>query len=409
MTGPPPATTSQQRQAVLAGFLGWTLDAFDFFLLVFVLQPVAHDFGRSLPALALTITASLATRPLGALLFGLLADRYGRRRLLIWNILFYSLIEVLSGLAPSYAVFFGLRLLYGVGMGGEWGVGASLALESVPARLRGLLSGLLQEGYAVGYILAAVAYAVVFPLWGWRALFLIGGVPGLLSLLVIVRVEESAAWHQARTDWASYRRQLGAQKKLFVYLVLLMAAMNLISHGTQDMYPTFLRLQRHYSVHATSIVTIVSMLGAIVGGLAVGAISDRIGRRRAMLAAVLLAVATIPLWVGGASAGLILVGAFLMQALVQGAWGVIPAHLNELSPAAMRGFFPGFVYQLGVLIASGVGYLEAVLAQRYSYAIAMGGLAAGVLLLAAVAIAVGPEAKGIAFLEAAAEAARRRP
>lgn len=392
---------ANQRNAVLAGFLGWTLDAFDFFVLVFVLGPVAHDFGRSIPAIALTITASLAMRPVGALAFGLLADRYGRRRLLIWNILFYSVIEVLSGLAPSYGIFLGLRLLYGVGMGGEWGVGASLALESVPARLRGLFSGLLQEGYAVGNLLAAIAYFAIFPHFGWRMLFFVGGLPGLLSLFIIVKVKETEAWEQARTDWPTYRRAIYDNRRLFLYLVALMAVMNFISHGTQDMYPTFLRLERHFSVHATAVISAISMIGAIAGGLFFGLASDRIGRKRAMIWAVLLGVLTIPLWVLGSSAALIVVGAFCMQFMVQGAWGVIPAHLNELSPGSLRGFFPGFAYQLGVLIASSVGYIEAVLAGHFSYATAMGSLAAALLLIGAAVIAVGPEAKGIAFVRGA--------
>jgi MFS transporter, SHS family, lactate transporter len=391
---------ANQRNAVMAGFLGWTLDAFDFFILVFVLLPVAHDFGRSVPAIALTITASLAMRPVGALIFGLLADRYGRRKLLIANILFYSVMEVLSGLAPTYTIFMVLRLLYGVGMGGEWGVGASLALESVPAKWRGLLSGLLQEGYAVGYLLAAIAYALIFPHVGWRMMFFVGGLPGLLSLFVIVKVKETEAWHQSRTDWATYRRAIFAHRKLFCYLVALMAMMNFISHGTQDMYPTFLRVQRHFSVDATSAATIISMIGAITGGLFFGLGSDRFGRKRSMVTAVLLAVVVIPLWLGS-SLRLIMLGAFVMQFMVQGAWGVIPAHLNELSPHQLRAFFPGFAYQLGVLIASSVSYIEALLAQHFSYSQAMGCLAVGVLLVGAVVIALGPEARGIAFLHKA--------
>lgn len=390
---------ANQRNAVLAGFLGWTLDAFDFFILVMVLGPVAHDFGRSIPAIAFALTASLMTRPVGAFVFGLLADRFGRRKLLIWNILFYSVIEVLSGLAPTYGVFLFLRFLYGIGMGGEWGVGASLALESVPARLRGLLSGLLQEGYAVGYILAAIAYALVFPHFGWRTMFFIGGLPGLLSLFVIVKVKETEAWEQSRTDWATYKRAIFDNKKLFLYLIVLMAMMNFISHGTQDMYPTFLRLQRHFSVHSTSIITIISMIGAIAGGLFFGFYSDRFGRKRSMVTAVLLAVVMVPLWVLGSSEAWIILGAFLMQFMVQGAWGVIPAHLNELSPAQLRGFFPGFAYQLGVLVASSVIYVEAVLAQHFSYSTSMGVLAAGVLLIGALVISLGPESKGIAFVK----------
>jgi len=390
---------ANQRNAVAAGFLGWTLDAFDFFILVFVLLPVAQEFGRSVPAITLTITASLAMRPVGALIFGLLADRYGRRKLLISNILFYSLIEILSGLAPTYTVFLALRLLYGVGMGGEWGVGASLALESVPAKWRGVLSGMLQEGYALGYLLAAIAYALISPHASWRVMFFVGGLPGLLSLFVIVKVKETEAWHQSRTDWPTYRRAIFANWKRFCYLVALMAMMNFISHGTQDMYPTFLRVERHFSVHATSMITVVSMVGAIAGGLFFGLSSDRFGRKRSMGAAVILAVLAIPLWITGSTIALILVGAFVMQFMTQGAWGVIPAHLNELSPGQLRGFFPGFAYQLGVLAASSVAYIEALLAQHFSYANAMGYLAAGLMVITALVIALGPEARGVAFLQ----------
>ncbi len=391
------AERANQRNALIAGFLGWTLDAFDFFVLTFVLAAIARDFHRSVPAIALTLTASLMTRPIGALVFGLMADRYGRRLPLMLDIVFYSIIEFLSGLAPNYAVFFVLRLLYGVGMGGEWGVGASLAMESVPARWRGILSGLLQEGYACGFLLAALAYALVFPVWGWRALFFIGGLPALLSLFVRAKVRETEAWHRSRTDWASYRRAIARHLPLFAYLVLLMAVMNFISHGTQDLYPTFLQRQRHFSPSLAAAVTIVSMIGAIVGGLVFGLLSDHVGRRRAMTAAVLVAAVLVPLWVLAPSVALVALGAFLMQFMVQGAWGVIPAHINELSPDQLRGFFPGFAYQLGVLIASSIAYFEALIGEHFSYSFSMGILAASVLLAGAIVITAGPEARGVTF------------
>jgi len=402
-TALPPAvgrvhTRNTARNAVAAGFLGWTLDAFDFFVLIFVLVPIATDFGRSIPAIALTITASLATRPVGAFLFGLLADRYGRRKLLMANIVFYSLMEVLSGLAHSYPVFFVLRLLYGVGMGGNWGVGASLAMESVPTRWRGVVSGLLQSGYAMGNVLAATAYYTVYPRWGWRAMFFVGAFPALLTLFICIKVEEPEAWHQVRTDWATYRAAIFRNTRVFLYLVALMAMMNFISHGTQDMYPTFLQRQRHFNVHATSIITLISMIGAILGGLTFGHFSDRLGRRRSMVTAALLAVTTIPLWLLAPNQPLIVLGAFLMQFMVQGAWGVIPAHINELSPIQLRGFFPGLAYQFGVLIASSIGYFEAVLGEHFSYATSMGFLAAAVLLIGAVVIWSGPKAKGASFV-----------
>jgi len=394
----PTAERANQRNAVIACFLGWTLDAFDFFILTFLLAPIGKDFHKSIPELALAILASLATRPIGAFVFGLLADRYGRRLPLMLDILFYSAIEVASGFAPSYSVFIVLRLLYGIGMGGEWGVGASLAMESVPAKWRGILSGVLQEGYAFGYLLAAVAYWLVFPHFGWRAMFFIGGAPALLTLFIRSKVEESSAWAaSARMKWGAYFDSILQNWKRFAYLVLLMALMNFISHGTQDFYPTFLQSQRGYSPRATALITVLSMIGAIVGGVLVGLYSDRRGRRRAMIGAAIFAVALIPLWIAAPNLPLILLGAFLMQFMVQGAWGVIPAHINELSPDTLRGFFPGLAYQLGVLFAASSAYLEAIMGKRMSYGHAMGIFAAIVLIVGAVVMALGPEAHGIAF------------
>ena len=386
-----------QRNAVLAGFLGWTFDAFDFFVLTFVLVPVAKEFHRTIPEIALTLTASLAMRPVGAFLFGLMADRYGRRLPLMLDILFYSVIEFLSGLAPSYRAFLVLRLLYGIGMGGEWGVGASLAMESVPAKWRGMLSGLLQEGYALGYLLAAVAYFNVFPHWGWRAMFFIGGAPALLTLFIRARVKEPEAWRRSRTDWSTYRRAIFGNWKRFVYLVLLMAMVNFISHGTQDLYPTYLQQQRGFSPRLTSFITILSMIGAIAGGVVVGLYSDRVGRRRSMFTALAAGLLLIPLWAFAPSLWLICLGAFLMQFMVQGAWGVIPAHITELSPDQLRGFFPGLAYQLGVLCASLSVYIESALSLRWTYGTAMGAFAAIVLAGGLLVVAPGPEAHRIAF------------
>ena len=393
-----PETRSNARYAVAAGFLGWTLDAFDFFVVVFVLSAVAKNFGRSIPALALTLTVTLAMRPLGAFAFGLLADHYGRRLVLLANVAFFSLMEVMSGLSQSYAQFFLLRLLYGIGMGGNWGVGASLAMESAPPKWRGILSGLLQEGYALGNVLAAVAYYTIFPRWGWRVMFFVGAAPGLATMLLCLRVQDPQAWQESRTDWSTYRRAIFKNSRLFLYLVALLAAMNFISHGTQDLYPTFLQRQRHFDVNATALITGLSMLGAILGGLTIGHFSDRMGRRRAMVWAELLGMAAVPLWIMATRAPLILLGAFIIQFMVQGAWGVIPAHINELSPPQLRGFFPGFAYQLGVLIASSIGYIEALLGEHFSYSISMGSLAVVVLCIGVAVISAGPEAKGVPFV-----------
>jgi SHS family lactate transporter-like MFS transporter len=391
------ADRTNQRNALIAGFLGWTLDAFDFFVLTYVLVPVANDFRLSVPDIALTLLATLAMRPVGAFVFGLMADRYGRRLPMALDVAFYTVVEVLSGLAPNYTAFFVLRLLYGIGMGGEWGVGASLAMESVPAKWRGTLSGLLQEGYAFGALLAGLAYYVIFPRWGWRPLFFIGAVPAALTLIVLARVRETEAWRQSRTDWTTYKNAMFRNWKLFLYLVLLMTMMNFMSHGTQDLYPTFLQRQRHFGARLTATTSMISMVGAILGGLAFGWYSDRQGRRRAMVTAALLAALLTPLWILAPSLFLVTLGAFLMQFMVQGAWGVIPAHINELSPGALRGFFPGFAYQLGVLCASSIGYVEAVVGEHFSYTQSMGILAATVLLVGAAVIALGPEAHGVKF------------
>ena len=389
---------TKARYAVAAGFLGWTLDAFDFFVVVFVLSAVARNFDRSIPAIALTLTVTLAMRPVGAFAFGLLADHYGRRLVLLANVAFFTLMEVMSGLARSYTQFFLLRLLYGIGMGGNWGVGASLAMESAPPKWRGILSGLLQEGYALGNVLAAIAYYTIFPRWGWRVMFFVGAAPGLVTMLLCLRVQDPQAWQESRTNWSTYRRAIFKNSRLFLYLVALMAAMNFISHGTQDLYPTFLQRQRHFGVNATALITGLSMIGAILGGLTFGHFSDRTGRRRAMVCAELLGMAAVPLWIMAPNQPLILLGAFIMQFMVQGAWGVIPAHINELSPPQLRGFFPGFAYQLGVLIASSIGYIEALLGEHFSYSISMGSLAIVVLCIGAIVISAGPEAKGVPFV-----------
>ncbi|HXW61450.1 MAG TPA: MFS transporter [Candidatus Acidoferrales bacterium] len=395
-----PAERANARNAFIAGFLGWTLDAFDYFILTYVLAQVGADFHRSVVDMAATITVSLMVRPIGALIFGLMADRYGRRLPLMLDVLFYSLVEVLCGFARTYRTFFMLRVLYGMAMGGEWGVGASLAMESIPAKWRGILSGLLQEGYALGNLLAALAFWWIFPHWGWRAMFFMGGLPALLVLYIRAKVKESEAWKAevaARASWRAYLGAVVANWKRFLYLVLLVSALAFISHGTQDLYPTFLQQQRRFSTEVTAMINVLSMVGAIVGGLLVGWYSDRHGRRRAMVTAAVLGVLLIPMWVFAPTMASIAVGAFGMQFMVQGAWGVVPAHTTELSPGPLRGFFPGLAYQLGVLIAAGSATVEAALTRHFTYAQAMGGFAAISLVVGAIVIAAGPEAHRVRF------------
>ena len=394
------APGSGHRAAVLAGFLGWMLDAFDFFLVVMCLTAIAKEFGQTDKAVAGAITLTLMFRPVGALIFGLLADRYGRRKPLMLNLVFYSVLSVLSGLAPTFGWFVVCRALFGIGMGGEWGVGASLAMEKAPTRMRGLLSGLLQEGYAAGNLLAALAYFVVFPRWGWRPLFFIGGLPALLAIFVRYRVKESEVWRRTRHEtWSGLGAAIGGQWKLFLYLTVMMAGMNFASHGTQDMYPTFLQRDWHFTPQQRSALTAFSMVGAICGGLLVGMLSDRIGRRRAIVGSLVGAILIVPLWALSPWVGGLVAGAFLMQFMVQGAWGVIPAHITELAPGGVRGFLPGFAYQCGVLIAASVGYLEAVFATGRSYAVSMAMVAATVFAFAAIVVALGWERKGVAFVE----------
>jgi SHS family lactate transporter-like MFS transporter len=392
-----------QRNAVLAGFLGWTLDAFDFFILTLIIDDVATAFGKSRPDIAFALTVTLAMRPLGAIIFGIMADRLGRRLPLMLNVIFYAILSVLSGLAPNYQVFLLLRMLFGVCMGGEWGVGASLALESASPRVRGLLSGLLQEGYAIGNVLSALAFRLLYPTFsslypgnGWRMMFFLGGLPALLSLFIRSRVKESAAWHEHRTDWTTYRRSMMQYWRRFAYLVVLMTMMNFMSHGTQDMYPTLLG-SLGYSRARIADVTMLSGIGAVLGGLTFGFYSDTAGRRRSMLIAIVCSLLVVPFWIAGHSPARILVGVFLMQFFVQGAWGVIPAHINELSPNHLRGFFPGFAYQLGVLCASSIPTLEAVLGERFTYTQAMGGLVSAVFIGAFFVTLLGPEARGVSF------------
>jgi MFS transporter, SHS family, lactate transporter len=398
---PPQASVpagSSHRAAVLAGYLGWTLDAFDFFLVVLTLTAIGKEFGKSRPEMALTLTVTLAFRPVGAFIFGLLADRYGRRLPLMLDLVFYSIIEVLSGFAPNYTVFMILRALFGSGMGAEWGVGASLAMEKVPPRLRGVLSGILQEGYAMGYLLAALAYYFFFPIWGWRPLFFLGGLPALLAFYVRFQVKESEVWEESKHEsWKELARAIAAHWKLFLYIVLLMTMMNFVSHGTQDMYPTVLESEHHLLPAQQAIVTAISMVGAILGGLFFGHFSDRFGRRRSIVIGLLLGVVMIPLWAFAPSTALLMLGAFLMQFMVQGAWGVIPAHLSELAPNSVRGFLPGFAYQCGVLFAGSIAYIEAVYAAKASLQTAMALTALTVFIVAAIVVAAGRENRGVSF------------
>ncbi len=394
-----PASESGHRAAMVAGFSGWLLDAFDFFLVTFCLTAIARDFHKSDAQIALVITMTLAFRPVGGFVFGLLADRYGRRRPLMINIGFFAAAEIITGLAPNYTVLLIVRALFGVVMGGQWGVGASLVMEKAPSHRRGILSGLLQEGYAAGNVLAALSFFFLYGRVGWRPLFFLGSLPAILLVLLIrFRVKESEVWERSKSrSWGEQCRDVVSHWKLFLYLLAFMTMMLFASHGTQDMYPTFLQRQWHFSPMRRSAITAFSGVGAILGGVIVGHLSDRWGRRRAIIYAFVLGIVVIPVWAFAPNQALLILGAFLMQFMVQGAWGVIPAHLAELSSDSVRAFLPGFAYQSAGVLASSVVYIEAVYAQKTSYATAMALTAISVFILASIMAALGRERRGHTF------------
>jgi SHS family lactate transporter-like MFS transporter len=397
-----------QRNTFFACFLGWALDAFDFFLLTFVMVQMASDFGKSIAEMSYAITLTLAMRPVGAFIFGLLGDRFGRRIPLMINIIFYSLMELLTAFSPNFTWLLIFRGLYGIGMGGEWGLGASLAMESLPTAARGLFSGILQQGYAFGYLLAAVVYWIVFPFFGWRGLFVAGALPAFLVLYIRAHVPESPVWlrrqREASNFWSDLLIVLKRHWGLFLYVILLMTAFNAMSHGTQDMYQTFLGEQRHYGVTQKAATGIVYAVGAICGGTVVGHLSQKWGRRRSIILTTVFGTILIPLWVFPPGFGLLVIGGFAMQFMVQGAWGIVPVHLNELSPGAVRGTFPGLAYQLGNLFAANTAVVEARLADHFhdasghpDYAKALALFTLVIFLVLIVLAAVGREERGKEF------------
>jgi len=392
--------TAAEKRAVAAAFLGWALDAFDYFVLVFVLEDVAREFHTDKTAVAVATTLTLGLRPLGAFIFGRLADRFGRRPLLMVDVALYSVLGFATAFSPNLTVFLIIRALFGVAMGGEWGLGASLTMESIRPEARGPVSGLLQSGYPFGYLLASVAYAGLYNTLGWRGLFMLSLLPALLVLFIRRHVPESPAWICAAAApkeslWSLLRHHFG----LVVYGILLMTAFNFFSHGTQDIYPTFLKSQHKFNPHTVGLILIICNIGAIVGGWTFGLWSQFVGRRRAIIVACLLSLPVIYLWAWSPGLVGLATGAFLMQVCVQGAWGVVPAHLNELSPAGARATFPGTVYQLGNLIASVNLPLQTGLAaangENYSFALAC--IAAVAAVVIAVLTFAGREARDISL------------
>ncbi|MCP5411213.1 MAG: MFS transporter [Alphaproteobacteria bacterium] len=435
--------TRPQKHVVAASYLAWTFDAFDFFALVFVLPDVAAQFGVGIPAVALAVTLTLAVRPLGAFLFGRLADDYGRRKVLIFNVICYSFFGFATAFSNSLEVFLVIRALFGVAMGGIWGIGASLAMETVQPKARGFVSGLLQSGYPSGYLVASIAFGALYVHFGWRGMFMAGLVPGLILAFYIYKmVPESASWRQPANVSAGRHIthligvaaalsvamfllvEFGHQQgllylvalvvvalalaavmtpfirkywKLALYAILLMTGFNFFSHGTQDLYPVFLREQHHFDPATVTTITVILNLGAIVGGLFFASLSQTLGRRKTVIMVALLSLPVIYFWAYAPTAVTLALGAFLMQVCVQGAWGVVPVHLNEISPAAVRGTFGGTVYQIGNLVASVNAVFQAGFAQSQggNYSLALAIVAGGAALLIAVMMYFGPEAHNV--------------
>jgi SHS family lactate transporter-like MFS transporter len=400
---------ADQRNSFIAALLGWTMDAFDYFLVVLVYADIAKTFHHTKTEVAFLTTATLLMRPVGALLFGLWADRVGRRLPLMVDVAFYSVVGFLCAFAPNFTVLIILRLLYGIGMGGEWGLGAALAMEKVPAERRGFFSGLLQEGYAFGYLLATLASLLVIDQLGlsWRWLFALSIIPALVSLIIRYRVKESEVWQaeqdRMRLTHTRIRDVLRDAKivRRFIYLVLLMAAFNWMSHGTQDVYPTFLSATHNggaaLSATTAKWIVVIYNLGAIIGGLTFGSLSQRVGRRYAIVFCAVLGLPIVPLFAYSHTAAMLCLGSFLMQLVVQGAWGVIPAHLTEMSPDAIRGFYPGVTYQLGNLLAAFNLPIQERLAASHGYPFALAATIVPVLIVVATLTLIGKEATGIRF------------
>jgi len=402
--------TRSQKNVVVAAYLGWTLDAFDFFLMVFMFKDIASTFHVDIKNVTVAVLLTLAARPIGAFVFGRIADRFGRKPTLMWNILAFSILEAASGFAPSLMWFLVLRFLFGIAMGGEWGIGSALTFETIPLRARGVVSGLLQAGYPSGYFVASIATFLFYDALGWRYMFLLGIVPAILVFFIRMGVDESPAFIEKRIKKQEHGlvEVIARNWKLAVYAIVLMTAFNFFSHGSQDAYPDlFLKRQHHFDTHGASTIAAIMNIGAILGGIGFGFLSERFGRRRAIMYATLLALPVIPFWAFGTTPVVLAMGAFLMQFSVQGAWGIIPVHLNELSPPEIRATFPGFVYQIGNLIASGNLFIQALIAEAHgnNYGLAMASVVGTVAIIIILMVAWGPERRGVAMADAPRDAA----
>jgi len=393
--------SSTQRHVAFASFASWSLDAFDFFILVFVLSDLAKNFHNSISDVAVTIMLTLAVRPIGALIFGRLAEKFGRRPILMSNIVLFSIFELLSAWSPSFEAFMAFRILYGIAMGGIWGVASALAMETIPSKSRGFMSGMFQAGYPAGYLLASIIFGLFYTHVGWRGMFIIGALPILMLPYIYFKVPESPVWlaNQVVKENVSIIGNIKDNWRVCGFMVLLMTCFNFFSHGSQDLYPTFMKVQHGFDAHTVSIIAICYNISAIIGGIFFGSLSERIGRKKAIMFAALLALPVIPLWAFSTGSVSIGIGAFLMQFMVQGAWGVVPTYLNELVPANVRAILPSFVYQMGNLLASVNATIQTHIASAHNgnYGLAMAIVVGTVALLIAILVSRGKETRGVAM------------
>ncbi|GLB38825.1 putative MFS general substrate transporter [Lyophyllum shimeji] len=373
-----------------SGWLAWTCDAIDFFAVSLSVSRLQVQFNKKTNDITTAITLTLLFRTVGAIIFGVLSDRFGRKWPLVGNLALISLLQLGGGFVQTFRQFLALRSLFGIGMGGIWGLAASTALENLPVEARGLASGVLQQGYAVGYLLAACINLRLVPETKetWRSLFWTAAGISMFAAGVRALLPESEVFLKAKaiekakgTDTSKktkiFIKETGEMLKrhwlLCIYAVLLMTGFNFLSHGSQDLYPTYLQTSKNFSPHNATVATIIGNCGAIAGGAFAGYISQYIGRRLTIVIFVLWIGAFIPLWILPSSFGPLSAGAFFIQFGVQGAWGVIPIQLAEMSPPAFRATFPGVAYQLGNMVSSAASQIEAKGGENLKTTIIKGG------------------------------------
>ncbi|KAH0497815.1 hypothetical protein TgHK011_005099 [Trichoderma gracile] len=347
----------------IVGWLAWTADAFDFHALSIQTVKLSKYYGRSKTDITTAITLTLLLRSVGAAVFGLAGDKWGRKWPMVFNMLVLGALQIATIYSTKFTTFLAVRSMFGLFMGGVYGNAIAMALEQCPSNARGLMSGILQQGYSMGYVLAACAnLGVGGATDSWKTVFWIGAGLSIGVGLLRILFPESQQFLEAKkagkkasspgSFWRETRTMLAKEWKMCVYCVILMTWFNYYSHTSQDSYTTFMLEQKMLDNAGASRASILMKAGAVVGGTIIGYISQFVGRRRTMMVAALMSALLIPAWILPEGERALSATGFFMQFFVQGAWGVIPIHLNELSPPAFRSSFPGVTYQVGNMISS---------------------------------------------------------